>query len=123
MSFKLNLRSLLATAAFASAALVSMTAEVKAQDRSLWLYNGQSSSVEGYFLQGEYIYGDCDQDCFDLDLFLYDVSGKLVYQDTATDSAPVVVAPYEGSFFVEVSMPNCSHVEGCEVWVSSDHGF
>ena len=28
--------------------------------------------IEGYFLEGEYIYGDCDQDCFDLDLFLYD---------------------------------------------------
>ncbi|MDJ0707562.1 MAG: hypothetical protein QNJ46_30165 [Leptolyngbyaceae cyanobacterium MO_188.B28] len=122
MSCKLNLRSLLA-AAFASAAVMSMTTEVKAQDRSLWLYNGQSTSMEGYFLAGEYIYGDCDQDCFDLDLFLYDASGELVYQDVETDAAPVLVAPYEGSFFVEVSMPNCSHPEGCEAWVSSDHGF
>ena len=123
MPFNFNLRSLLAAVAFASAAAVSITTEVKAQDRSLWLYNGQSTSVEGYFLQGEYIYGDCDRDCFDLDLFLYDARGMLVYEDTATDSAPVVVAPYEGSFFVEVSMPNCAHPEGCEVWVSSDHGF
>ena len=56
----------------AIATLVSIPIGAKAQDRSLWLYNGQSTSIEGYFLEGEYIYGDCDQDCFDLDLFLYD---------------------------------------------------
>ena len=123
MPFKLNLRTFLTVAAFASAALVSMTSGAKAQDRSIWLYNGESTSMEGYFLEGEYIYGDCDQDCFDLDLFLYDASGQLVYQDTEPDSAPVVVAPFEGNYFIEVSLPNCSHPKGCEVWVSSDHGF
>ncbi|MGF1522316.1 MAG: hypothetical protein ACFBSF_08365 [Leptolyngbyaceae cyanobacterium] len=117
-----NIRAFLATAAFASVTLFGMTS-VEAQDKSLWLYNGQSTTIEGYFYEGEYIYGECDQDCMDLDLFLYDASGNLVYQDVEPDSAPIVVAPFDGSFSIEVSMPSCVHPEGCEVWVSSDHGF
>ncbi len=94
-----------------------------AQDRSLWLYNGQSATVYGYFLAGEGIYGSCDYDCYDLDLYLYDSAGNLVASDTLLDSFPIVNAPYTGNFTIEVTMPNCSHSAGCAVEVSSDYGF
>jgi hypothetical protein len=106
----------IAAAGFASAAI--------AQDRSLWLYNGDTTMVDGYFLAGEGVYGACDEDCFDLDLFLYDaVTGDLVAQDVETDAVPYVVAPWDGDFVLEVTMPDCSHADGCAAWVSSDHGF
>ena len=115
--------SLLTATLMAGFSIMTAVSPARAQDRSLWLYNGQSTTVEGYFLAGEYIYGACDDDCLDLDLFLYDANGVLMYEDTEMDAVPMVAAPFEGSFSVEVSMPNCSHPEGCEVWVSSDHGF
>ncbi|MEL6136265.1 MAG: hypothetical protein AAFR42_02475 [Cyanobacteria bacterium J06628_6] len=118
-----NVRSIVTAVAFTTAAIVGTMTEARAQDRDLWLYNGQTATVEGYFAAGEAIYGSCDGDCYDLDLFLYNGAGQLVYQDTELDSVPVVVAPYEGTFFVEVSMPNCSHSQGCAAWVSSDYGF
>ncbi|NJK72043.1 MAG: hypothetical protein HC926_01095 [Synechococcaceae cyanobacterium SM2_3_60] len=94
-----------------------------AQDRSLWLYNGESTTVYGYFLAGEGIYGSCDYDCYDLDLYLYDSTGRLVDSDTLLDSIPIVNAPYTGNFEIQVTMPNCSHSAGCAVEVSSDYGF
>lgn len=103
--------------------MVLSTVAAKAQSRDLWLYNGDSVTVEGYFLEEEGIYGWCDEDCYDLDLFLYDTAGNLVWQDTAADANPQVYAPYEGNFIVEVTMPNCDHPEGCAVWVDSDAGF
>ncbi|MEM8810834.1 MAG: hypothetical protein AAGF01_32895 [Cyanobacteria bacterium P01_G01_bin.38] len=113
----------LATIVVSTGAIAGMAVEAQAQDRSLWLYDGDSDIVEGYFAAGEEIYGGCDEDCYDLDLFMYNEQGDVVAQDTAVDAAPVLVAPYEGSFMIEVSMPNCSHVEGCEVWLSSEYGF
>lgn len=118
-----NVRTLATMAALMTSALIGMTAEARAQDRSLWLGTGQTSNVEGYFASGETIYGSCDGDCYDLDIFLYDAYGTLVSQDTAVDANPVVRAPYEGTFVVQVSMPNCSHQQGCAAWVSSDYGF
>ena len=119
----LKLRSVLTAAAFATAAIAGTVAEAKAQDRSLWLYDGQSTNVQGYFVSGEAIYATCDGDCYDLDLFLFDSAGRLVAQDVELDSAPVVFAPYEGNFTIEVSMPNCTHSQGCAAWVASDYGF
>ncbi|MEO1403395.1 MAG: hypothetical protein AAFV72_19395 [Cyanobacteria bacterium J06635_1] len=113
----------LAMMAVSTSAVAGVALEAKAQDRSLWLHNGQSDLVEGYFAAGELIYGDCDHDCYDIDLFLYDRRGNVVAQDTDIDAEPVLVAPYEGAFVVEVSMPSCNHVEGCEVWLSSEYGF
>lgn len=108
--------------AVATAALAATPAQ--AQDRSLWLYSGESTSVEGYLGYGETVYGSCDEDCMDMDLYLYDAfTGELVYEDSAIDSTPFVVAPWEGDFVIEVTMPNCAHPEGCAAWVSSDHGF
>jgi hypothetical protein len=106
----------IAAAGLASAAL--------AQDRTLWLYTGDTTTVDGYFFYGEGIYGDCDADCFDLDLFLYDaVTGELVDQDVEPDAVPYVIAPWEGDFVIEVTMPDCDHPDGCAVWISSDEGF
>ena len=119
----LNRRSLVATLMFTGLAIAGSVPEANAQDRSVWLYNGESTTVEGYFYAGENIYGSCDQDCADLDLFLYNSSGQLVDNDVAVDSVPIVTAPYEGNYTIEVSMPNCTHSAGCEAWVSSDHGF
>jgi hypothetical protein len=96
----------------------------QAQDYSLWLYSGDVTTVDGYLLSGEGVYGSCDQDCLDMDLFLYDaVTGELVAQDTAIDAVPYVVAPWDGDFVVEVTMPDCSHPDGCAAWLSSDYGF
>ena len=117
------LKSLFATVALAAVAFAGAAVEAEAQDRSLWLSNGGVQTVEGSFYSGETIYGSCDGDCYDLDLALFDSAGNLVSQDTAGDAAPIVVAHYDGYFYVEVSMPNCSHPSGCEAWVSSDNGF
>jgi hypothetical protein len=108
----------------AAIALAAASLPALAQDRSLWLYQGDSTTVDGYFAAGETIYGSCDEDCLDMDLYLYDSNtGELVYQDTAVDSVPYVVAPWEGNFVVEVTMPNCTHPDGCAAWLSSDYGF
>lgn len=118
------LRSLLPASLAASlCCVVASAVPAIAQNRSLWLYNGQNATVSGYFLAGENIYGTCDSDCYDLDLFLYDTAGNLVASDTLLDSYPIVTAPYTGNFSVTVTMPNCSHSAGCAVGVSSDHGF
>ncbi|MEO0541536.1 MAG: hypothetical protein AAFZ80_11825 [Cyanobacteria bacterium P01_A01_bin.105] len=119
----LKLRSMLTAAAFATVAIAGTIVDANAQDRTLWLYEGDTTSVQGYFEAGEVIYGSCDDDCYDLDLFLYNTKGDLVYYDTELDAIPVVVAPTDGTFMIEVSMPDCSHSEGCAVWVSSDLGF
>ena len=119
-----RLKSLFATVSLAAIAFAGAAVEdAKAQDRTLWLYNGGAGTVEGAFYSGEAIYGSCDGDCYDLDLAIYDYNGNLLSYDTAYDAFPVVVAPYDGYFYVEVLMPNCSHPSGCQVWVSSDHGF
>ncbi|MEL7083045.1 MAG: hypothetical protein AAGM36_00970 [Cyanobacteria bacterium J06597_1] len=118
-----RLKSLCATAALAAIAFAGVAVEANAQDRSLWLSTGGAETVEGSFFSGETIYGSCDGDCYDLDLALFDSNGNIVSQDTAGDAAPVVVAPYDGYFYVQVSMPNCSHPGGCAAWVSSDNGF
>jgi hypothetical protein len=96
---------------------------IMAQDRSLWLHDGEETSVSGYFYAGENIYGDCDGDCYDLDLFLYDNAGRLVDSDELKDAYPILQAPYEGTFSVRVKMYDCTHVAGCAVEISSDYGF
>ena len=97
--------------------------EAKAQSRALWLQDGEVTTVSGYFYAGESIYGECDQDCFDLDLFLYDANGALVAEDSLPDYFPVVTAPYEGYYTVDVYVYDCSHRSGCAVALESDYGF
>ncbi len=60
------------------------------------------------------IVGACDQDCGDMDFWLYDENGNLIDSDTSTDDVPVVrVTPrWSGEFTVRVKMYDCA-VEPC----------
>jgi EAL domain-containing protein (putative c-di-GMP-specific phosphodiesterase class I) len=116
-------RTALLGAGVTAAIALGTTSIANAQSRELWLQSGGADMVQGYFYSGEQIYGWCDQDCYDLDLFIYDSNGHLVMQDVAVDANPVVSAPYDGTFYVEVTMPNCAHPSGCAVWLDSDAGF
>lgn len=112
-----------ATVALGTIALVSTAAIAQAQSRSDSLASGQSVTYNGYLMTNETVYASCDDDCTDLDLYLYDAdSGDLVASDTLVDAAPVVVAPYEGNFVIEVVMASCSF-EPCAAWTDSDGGF
>jgi hypothetical protein len=116
-------QSLVLGTGLAATVVLGTTSVANAQSRELWLYDGGSDVVEGYFYANERIYGWCDQDCYDMDLFLYDSNGNLIMEDVALDANPIVYAPYEGVFYIEVTMPNCSHPSGCAVWLDSDAGF
>ncbi|MFQ4139645.1 hypothetical protein PGN35_025375 [Nodosilinea sp. PGN35] len=112
-----------ATVALGAIALASTAAMAQAQSRSDWLSTGETITYEGYLLADEAVFASCDDDCSDLDLFLYDAeSGELVASDTLIDAVPGVVAPYEGNFLIEVVMASCS-VEPCATWTDSDAGF
>jgi hypothetical protein len=56
------------------------------------------------------IVGACDNDCSDLDFWLYDENDNLIDSDTSTDDVPVVrVTPsWTGQFRVRVKMYACS---------------
>jgi len=119
----LNVRNIASAIACTSVALVGLVSPAFAQDRTLWLNDNQETTITGYFLQGEDIYASCDEDCLDLDLYLYTELGVLVDSDEAVDSFPIVTAPYDGTFAVQVTMPSCTHSAGCSATVSSDFGF
>lgn len=118
-SFTKTIKAVLASLVIAPA----MATSTFAADRSLWLDDGEEKYISGYFYSGELIYGDCDEDCYDLDLFLYDSDGDLVDADELTDAYPIVEAPHDGYFTIKVDMYDCSHSAGCAVEVSSDYGF
>jgi len=104
-------------------AIAMLPLSAQAQSRTTFLSGGESETYEGYFLADESIYADCDADCVDIDIYLYDAyTGALVASDVAMDASPVVFAPYEGDFLVETSMVTCYHAI-CEVWTDSDYGF
>jgi len=102
---------------------VSWPSDAIAQDRSLWLTHNSRTRLQGYFLQNEDIFALCDTDCQDIDLFLYNEQGTLVDSDDAVDAFPIVTAPYDGAFTLEITMPACSHSAGCAASISSDFGF
>src|SRR5687768_16329712 len=56
------------------------------------------------------IVGVCDQDCTDLDLWLYSPTGQLLDSDIAVDAVPVVQldSPTPGMYKVKVDMSTCS---------------
>ncbi len=118
-----KLRSFCGSAICVSVALGSIVSPAMAQDRTVWLQDDEMATMTGYLLEGENIYADCDQDCSDLDLFLYNEADKLVAADDQLDAFPVLTAPYEGTFSVVVAMPACNHISGCEASVRSDYGF
>lgn len=88
------------------------------EDAVRWLHTGESFQVEGYFFEDERIGAECSQNCYDLDLALYDPqSGKRVAVDDDGSVAPDVRVPYEGAFVLEVGMQNCAGAGGCRTWV------
>ena len=91
--------------------------------QTVWLGDNEETSVTGYFLEGEDIYASCDEDCLDVNLFLFNEMGVLIDGDEETDAFPIVTAPYEGTFVVKVNMPSCQHAAGCSVSIESDYGF
>ncbi len=118
-----KLRAFFVSAACVSVVLGSIVSPAFAQDRSVWLEADESTTLTGYLLEGENVYATCDQDCSDLDLSLYDEMDTLVDTDELLDSAPVVTAPYEGTFSIVVSMSSCESEAGCSASVTSDNGF
>ena len=56
----------------------------------------------------------CDEDCSDIDLYLYDEGGVLIDSDTSTDDVPVllVTPPRRTRYRVQVTMYDCE-VEPC----------
>lgn len=104
---------------FAFLAVVLSAPMAQAQELAFWLADGESELVQNHFTAGEVITATCNQNCLDLDLFLYDAEGNLIAQDTELDIAPTLLAPYDGNFLLEVFMPSCDAPEGCTAWVSS----
>ena len=129
MFFSSKIRSALSTAAFISVAALGTINPAAAQDRIEILSTDESAMMTGYLYEGESVYAICDQDCSDIDLYLYNEDGSPAYDiygnavsDIATDAFPVVTAPYEGTFMIEAYMSSCS-TSVCSVSVSSDNGF
>lgn len=91
------------------------------EDFTRWMNTGESFHAEAYLFEDELISGTCSQDCYDIDLTLYDVStNKAVAQDNGNTATPMVNAPYEGNFILEVEMANCARSGGCRTWVGYD---
>jgi len=126
MSFpnvSLNLRLVASTLTGATLALTALISPAIAQERTVWLQDNETTKITGYFVQGEEIFASCDEDCMDLNLFLFNEMGAMVAADDSVDAYPVVTAPYDGTFAIEVSMPTCTHGAGCNATVSSDVSF
>ena len=66
------------------------------------------------------IVGVCDNDCEDMDLLIYDPSGREVDSDRLTDAIPVLsfTAPSSGEYRVTVDMVQCS-VEPCSYEIAT----
>ncbi|KPQ35093.1 MAG: hypothetical protein HLUCCA11_11785 [Phormidesmis priestleyi Ana] len=118
-----KLRLMTSTAVCALIAAGSLIAPAAAQDRTAWLKDNETTTMTGYLLPGENIYGLCDTDCSDMDLFLYNEMGVMVDSNTLDGAFPIVTAPYEGTFVIEIAVPSCTHGAGCSVSISSDQGF
>lgn len=99
-------------------AALALTGSVALADHE-WAYRGtmDGSLTEGYYrthtltLQGGYTYmfgGQCDEDCYDLDLALSNSSG-VVARDVAWDDEPAisVYVPTTRQYEMEVSMEEC----------------
>ncbi|MEN9224517.1 MAG: hypothetical protein Q6L60_05530 [Thermostichus sp. HHBFW_bins_43] len=110
--------------AFLVAALgLCMSGEGWAQSRTFLLRRGQSTLTTGYFVRNEAIWAECDRDCLDVDLKLFDRNNRLVDADELRDDFPVVRAPFDGEFTLEVIMFDCRSSAGCYVVVDSELGF
>ena len=88
------------------------------EDNTRWMNTGESFRTEVYLFQDEPIAGTCSNDCYDVDLTLYEISAKrIVAKDHGNTTTPMVNAPYEGSFVLQVGMENCARSGGCRTWI------
>ena len=129
MSFSSKVQAALSTVAFVSVVTLGTISPAAAQDRTELLSTDESSMMTGYLNEGESVYAVCDEDCSDINLYLYSEDGSPVYDeygnavlDIATDALAVVTAPYEGTYRIEAYMSACS-TSVCSITVSSDNGF
>lgn len=55
------------------------------------------------------IYGDCDTDCHDMDLYLYDDRGRIVARDEEDDDSPILnyTPRYSGKYELVARIPRC----------------
>lgn len=89
-----------------------------AEDAVRWLQAGESFQVAAYFFEAETIGARCNQDCYDLDLALYEPqTEKRIAIDDDGSSEPGIQVPYEGEFVLKVEMKNCARDGGCRAWV------
>jgi len=123
-----NLRSATTSMACASLALLGLATPVLAQDflrlpfgessyelgeGEFLMTDNESKSAPRYLEKGQVVIAECGSNCSDMDLILYDESGREVSADIETDAVPVVQAPYEGVFTIEAVMTECSSYSGC----------
>ena len=118
-----GIRAAMAFGVSAAFLLSGFVSPAMAQEHSSWIEDNETKKITGYLLQGESVSGLCDEDCSNMDLFLYNEMGVMVDSDRNADANPIVTAPYEGTFVVEVSVPSCEHWAGCAVSIRSDQGF
>lgn len=61
-------------------------------------------------------YGDCDDECTDLDLAVIDSKGVMLEADTELDSVPLFswTAPSSGTYTFRLRMVDCAIESGCE---------
>ena len=76
------------------------------------LNSGATGSHEMQVLGGSayVVFGQCDNDCTDLDLKIYDPNGSLLLQDVAVDDHPTLIfnPKTSGTLRVEVIMAHCN---------------
>lgn len=123
MSFASKIRTIASTAIFTSITVITIVSPAAAQDRTAWIKDNETVTMTGYLMQGEDIYGLCDDDCNDINMFLYNEMGVMVDSDNQINAYPIVTAPYDGTFVIEVTMPSCTHGVGCSISLNSDQGF
>lgn len=101
------------------------TAEIVARSRG---YSTTHYRHHGRLNSGEYrnvtlqldkgveymIVGQCDEDCSDIDIWLYDESDNQIDEDTLSDDTPVVIVTprWTGRFSYTIKMYACS-IEPC----------
>ncbi|NEP61616.1 MAG: hypothetical protein F6K31_32470 [Symploca sp. SIO2G7] len=92
------------------------------EDSIRWMNTGDSLRTEAYLFADEPISGACSQDCYDIDLTLYDATTKKsVAEEHKNTKTPTVYAPYEGDFILNVEMVNCARSGGCRTWINYDN--
>jgi hypothetical protein len=84
------------------------------------LKSGQSMAIRATLFEGSdyMVVGYCDDACTNLDLTLFDPSGKEIQADRLPDSEPIltITAEVSGDYVIQVDTGECS-VDGCEIAV------